>query len=130
MATFPVSPEPEGIDALFESSPDPDVHTSAAAETGFLLGLAALLAAPFSVMHSFALGSGVLGALLAFRGLAATSSAHVAGRALAPFGLAMAGMALLVVSVRYLGLDTAFGDELLPTLQGWLEDLNTRVARP
>ena len=130
MATYPASPEPEGIDALFETSPDPDVHTSAAAETGFLLGLVALVAAPFSVMHSIALGSGLLGALLAFRGLAATSSAHVAGRALAPVGLILAALALLLVSVRYLGLETAFGDELLPTLRDWLEDLNTRVARP
>ncbi|MDZ5621477.1 hypothetical protein SFC88_11590 [Nocardioides sp. HM23] len=130
MTSHAASPEPEGLDALFESSPDLDVHTSAAAETGFLLGLVAITAAPFSVMHSVALGSGLLGTVLAFRGVVATSSANVAGRALAPFGLALAGVALLLVSVRYLGVDTAFGDELLPTLRGWLEDLNSRVNRP
>ncbi len=130
MATYPASPDPEGIDALFQSSPDPDVHTSFAAETGFLLGLVALVAAPFSVTHSIALGAGLLGALLAFRGLAATSSANVAGRALAPAGLTLAGLALLVVGVRYLGLDTAFGDELLPAIGSWLDMLNGRLPTP
>src|SRR6202171_578994 len=36
---------------LFEGSPDLEVHTSAAAETALLLGLVAIIAAPFSVMH-------------------------------------------------------------------------------
>ena len=36
---------------LFEGSPDLEVHTSAAAETALLVGLVAIIAAPFSVMH-------------------------------------------------------------------------------
>ena len=36
---------------LFAGSPDLEVHTSAAAETALLVGLVAINAAPFSVMH-------------------------------------------------------------------------------
>ncbi len=45
-------------------------------------------------------------------------------------GLALAFTALLIVGLRYAGLDTAFGDGLLPTLQDWLESLNSRLPRP
>lgn len=49
------APDDDGIQRLFDSSPDVEVHTSAAAEGAFLLGLAALLAAPFAVMQVAAL---------------------------------------------------------------------------
>jgi hypothetical protein len=118
------------LEGLFEASPDPGVHTSATAESGLLLGLAAVLVAPFSVTHGAALVLGVLGTALSFGGVVATSNAKVAGRALAPWGLACAVVALLIVTPRYLGLDTAFGDAYLPTLREALEQLNSRVARP
>lgn len=131
MATHAAAPQGEGgLDALLDASPDLGVHTSAAAELGFLLGLAAALAAPFSIMHGLALGFGAVGAAASFVGVVATSRANVAGRALAPWGLLFALAALTVVGVRYLGLDTAFGDTLLPTIGGWLEAINERLPRP
>lgn len=120
----------DGLDALFEASPDLGVHTSAAAETGLILGLAALASAPFSVMHGVALVLGLLGAAVSFVGVVATSRANVAGRALAPWGLACACVALIIVLPRYLGLDTAFGDGILPWLRDVLEQLNARVDQP
>lgn len=127
MVTGGVSPHDDGLAGLFEASPDPRVHTSAAAELGFLFGLFAILAAPFSVMHALALGAGVLGIALGFVGLAATSRPNVAGGALTPFALGFALVAVILVGLRYLGVDTAFGDELLPTLGAWLHALNAQL---
>ncbi len=120
----------QGLDALFEESPDPGVHTSAAAEIGFVLGLAALLGAPFSVMHAVSLALGAVGVGCSFVGMAMTSNAKVAGRLLVPLGIAFGVIALLLVSLRYLGVDTAFGDGFQPALHDWLRDLNTRLAQP
>jgi hypothetical protein len=129
--SYGASPEDDGsLRALFEASPDLEVHTSAAAETAFLLGLVALIAAPFSMMHTVSLATGVLGVFCAFIGVATTSRPNVAGGALAPVGLAFAFTALLLVGLRYLGLDTAFGDGLVPTIRGWLENLNARFPGP
>ncbi len=114
----------------FDSAPDPGVHTSVAAETAFVLGLVALAATPFSVMHAVSLATGVVCFVFGFVGLASTSRPNVAGGALAPLGLLFGCAALVVVGLRYLGVDTAFGDELLPTLSKWMEELNSRVPRP
>lgn len=130
MATYGAAPEDGGLQGLFEASPDHGVHTSAAAETAFVLGLVALMAMPFSVMHALSLATGLLGAVFGFVGMASTSRPNVAGRALAPLGLFLGCAAMAVVGVRYLGVDTAFGDELLPTLRDWLESLNARLPRP
>lgn len=128
MATYGASQDNDGIHALIESSPDPEVHTSAAAETGFLLALAAVLSAPFSVMHSVSLVLGIGAVVLAFVGLVTTSRLNVAGKALVPSGLVLALAALFIVALRYLGADTAFGDRLLPTLADWLQSLNARFG--
>ena len=130
MATYGAAPDDGDLEGLFEASPDPGVHTSAAAETAFLLGLIALLAAPFSVMHTLSLGAAVASAFLAFVGVAMTSRPHVAGRMLAPLGLFLALTALVLVGLRYLGLDTAFGDPLVPTLHEWLVLLNSSIPHP
>jgi hypothetical protein len=45
-------------------------------------------------------------------------------------GLGLGLLALVLVALRYAGLDTAFGDELLPTIRGWLDDLNGRFPAP
>lgn len=127
---YDAAPHDGGLPELFDSSPDVPVHTSAAAETGFLLGLAALLAAPFAVMHGLVLGVGAVAAFLALVGLGATSRPNVSGRALAPFGLLFALAALVLVGLRYLGVDTTFGDPFVPTIGGWLEDLNSLFPRP
>jgi hypothetical protein len=129
MATGGVSPHDDGLAGLFEASPDLRVHTSAAAELGFLLGLFAILAAPFSVMHALSLGAGVLGVALGFVGLASTSRPNVAGGALTPLAMGFAFSALVLVGLRYLGVDTAFGDELLPTLGAWLDAINAKLPQ-
>jgi hypothetical protein len=38
--------------------------------------------------------------------------------------------ALTVVGLRYAGLDTAFGDALVPTFLSWLETLNGWIPTP
>ena len=131
MTSYGVSPEDGGsLEALFEGPPDFEVHTSAAAETAFVLGLLALVAAPFSVMYTVSLGAGALAFVCGVVGIATTSRPNVAGRALDPIGLACACTALVLVGLRYLGVDTAFGDGLLPTISAWLDDLNAHLPEP
>ncbi len=128
MTTFGVAPDDGGIDALLDSSPEPGVHTSAAAEIGFLLALVALATSPFSVTHGVSLTTGIAALLLGGVGVVTTSNPYVAGRGLAPLALAMGFVAVLFVGLRYAGLDTAIGDSWLPTLTDWLERLNSRVG--
>jgi hypothetical protein len=131
MTGYGVRPEDDGgLRALFARSPDFGVHTSVAAETAFLLGLVAAASAPFSVMHTFAVCVGGVAVVLALVGVATTSRPYVAGGALVPVGLGLGLLALVLVALRYAGLDTAFGDELLPTIRGWLDDLNGRFPAP
>jgi hypothetical protein len=130
MTTHGLSPEDDSLGALFESSPDRPVHTSAAAESALLLGLVALAAVPFSITFALALGAAAVGAFFGMVGIATTSRPDVAGRALVPLGLALCFATLVLVGLRYLGLDTAFGDGLVPTLGDWLGRLNDLVPRP
>lgn len=127
---YDAAPHDGGLPELFESSLEVPVHTSAAAELGFLLGLVVLIAAPFSVMHGLVLGAGGVSAVLALVGLGTTSRPNVGGRALAPLGLLFAVVALVLVGLRYLGVDTTFGDPFVPTIGDWLEDLNSLFPRP
>jgi hypothetical protein len=125
VASYGASPEDGGLRALFESSPAaPEARTSAAAEAGFLLGLVAVIAGLFSVTQALSLGAACLGTLFGMVGVATTSRPNVAGRVLAPVGLLLAIAAFLLVILRYLGLDTAFGDAMVPTMGRWLADLN------
>lgn len=129
MATYGVAPEDQGgLQSLLETSPDPEVHTSAAAEIAFLLGIVGLAAAPFSVTQGVAITASVPALLLGLVGMARTSNRYVAGRALVPMAIFFALGGLIIVGLRYLGLDTAFGDELLPTMGDWLDALNERVG--
>lgn len=128
MTTFGVAPEDGGIDALLDSSPEPGVHTSAAAELGFLLALLALATSPFSVTHGVSLATGIAAVVLGCVGVVTTSNPYVAGRGLAPLALAVGFVAVLVVGLRYVGLDTSIGDAWLPTITDWLERLNARVG--
>jgi len=129
MATYGTSPEEGGIRALFESSPAVRVHTSASAETAFLLGLIALCAAPFAVMHGVALTAGGLGIFFAVVGVATASRPNVSGGVLAGIGVLLSCAALVLVGLRYVGLDTAFGDAWVPTIRQWLDDLNALLPR-
>lgn len=130
MATQDRPPAPAGIWGLFDTSASTEVHTSASALAGFLAGVAALLSAPFSIMFAVALYLALIGVVLALVGVATTSRAGVAGRALSPFGLLFALVALALLGLRYLNLDSAFGDALAPTLREMLDRLNAQVGAP
>lgn len=117
----------DALAALFDSSPAREVHTSAAAVVAFLAGLAALVGAPFSLMLAVSLALGVVGVVCGIVGLARASRPAVAGGLLASVGLVMSLLALLVLGLRYLGLDTAVGDSLAPALADWLRALNDVV---
>jgi hypothetical protein len=130
MATYGAAPEDGGLQELFEASPDQEVHTSAAAETAFVLGLVALVSAPFSMMHGISFAAGAAGALCGLVGVATTSRPNVAGRMLVPAGLFFSVTALVLIGLRYLNVDTAFGDGLVPTLSDWLDSLNSRLPAP
>ena len=130
MSAHPFPTDDDGLSGLFEASPDRPIHTSAAAELAFVLGLVSLVAAPFSLMHAASLGLAAIGAILGVVGVATTSRPDVAGRVLSPLGLFFCLTALTVVGLRYAGLDTAFGDALVPTILSWLEDLNASLPTP
>ena len=130
MTVFGAAPEEGGLEALLEASPDRAVHTSVAAETALLLGLVAMISSPFSVMHAVTLLTGAAAFLLGLVALVRTSGPNIAGTALTPAALGLAVIALVTVGLRYLGLDTAYGDDALPTIHAWLDDLNDRLPRP
>lgn len=117
-----------GLGALFDASSARDVHTSGWALTAFLAGLGAVLSAPFSLTSALALCLGLLGAVLALVGVAVTSRPDVAGGALAPLALCLSLIALAIVGLRYLGVDSAYGDALLPTLTDLMERLNVQLG--
>jgi hypothetical protein len=128
MATHAHEPHDVGIDALLDSSPEPGVHASGAAEFAVLLGVSALAASFFSLTSGAAVAAGVAALVLAAIGMVATSNPRVAGRGMVPTAFALAIAALVVVGLRYIGLDTAYGDMAGPTLVGWLDSLNTRLG--
>lgn len=131
MASYGASPDEGGLGALFESSPAPSgLHTSIAAETAFLLGLIGVCAAPFSVTYAVALGASVLGVLIGLVGVAAASRPNLTGGVLAPLGMLLSFAALVLLGLRYLGLDTAFGDAVAPNIRDWLEQLNGYLPQP
>jgi hypothetical protein len=130
MAAHPFSHEDDVLGGLFDVSPDRPVHTSLAAELAFVLGLVAMVAVPFSLMHAASAGIAGLGVVLGLVGVATTSRPDVAGRVLAPLGLFFSLVALTLVGLRYFGLDTAYGDALVPTILSWLEALNDRFPTP
>lgn len=122
--------ENSGLAELFDASPDVGAHTSIAAEAALLLGVASLLAAPFSVMFAVSLGLAVLGLVCGMVGLATTSRRGVTGSALAPVGLVTSLVALALLGLRYLGVDTAVGDRFASDLQAALEVLNSLLPQP
>lgn len=115
---------------LFERSPADPSHTAPAAEIGFLLGLVALAAAPFSLTYGLAVMVGALAVVCAVVGLAQASQSGTAGGSLAAAGLVLALAALILVGLRFAGVDTTFGDALVPHLRTGLESLDTLVPGP
>lgn len=130
MSAHSLPTEDDGLSGLFEASPDRPIHTSAAAELSFVLGLVSLCAMPFSLMHAASLVTAGLGAVLGVVGMATTSRPDVAGRVLAPLGLFFCLTVLTLVGLRYFGLETAFGDALVPTILSWLDALNGWFPNP
>lgn len=116
-----------GLAALFDSASDTGVHTSGWALFSFVAGLGAALAALFSLTSGLALVLGLLGTVLGLVGVAVTSRPDITGGALAPWGLCLSLVALVLVGLRYLDVDSAVGDALLPTLQTLMERLNALV---
>jgi hypothetical protein len=106
------------------------VQTSAAAVVAFVAGLLAVLTAPFSLMLALCAvlaGTAVVSSVL---GLARASRRSVAGGLLASVGLVLGLIALTLVGLRYLGLDTAVGDGAVPVLADWLRALNSLLPSP
>ena len=120
-------PRQDALGALFDSSPASTVHTSAAAEIAFVAGLVALLAVPFSLMTGLCFILAGVGLVTSVVGLARSSRPTVAGGLLSSVGLVVSLTALLLLALRYVGIDTAVGDAMVPTLTGWLGSLNDLV---
>ena len=118
------------LGTLFDSSPARSVQTSAAAVTGFVLGLLAILAVPFSLTMVLSGALAVVALVASVIGMARASRPDVAGGLLASLGLVLALATIALIGLRYAGLDTAFGDALVPTLADWLDSLNILLPDP
>lgn len=118
------------LGVLFESSPDLGVRTSAAAVVGFLAGLCALVTSPFSLTMALSIGLAAVALVSSVIGLARASRATIAGGLLASMGLVLSLATAALIGLRYAGIDTTFGDDVLPTLADWLASLNDLVPAP
>ncbi|MCW2847357.1 MAG: hypothetical protein JWR90_1331 [Marmoricola sp.] len=118
------------LGALFETSPAIPVHTSVAAELGFLAGLVSVLAAPFPLMRVLCLGLAALALVCSIVGLARASRAWVAGTLLASIGLVLSLATFALIGLRYAGIDTTVDSSVVPTFVDWLTSLNALVPRP
>jgi hypothetical protein len=118
------------LGTLFDSSPARTVQTSGAAVTAFVLGLFAVLAVPFSLWMTLSAGLAAVALVTSIIGLARASRADVTGGLLASLGLVLALGTLALVGLRYLGLDTAFGDGTEASIRDGLEWLNGLLPQP
>jgi hypothetical protein len=130
MAMFGRPAEDVGLGTLMAGSPESRAHMSVAAEASFLLGLAAVLSAGFSVLFAVtlavaaaALGCGVVGMIT-------TRDPETAGSALSAVGLFAGLLAAALVGLRYLGLDTAYADDFGPWVWDQLQRLNASLPQP
>jgi hypothetical protein len=131
MATYGHSPLGDvGLQELLEESPAPRARMSAAAETALMCGLGAVLTATFSILFGVSLVFAVLALLAGLVGLVSTHRADVAGSALNVLGLFLGLLTLAAIGVRYLGIDTAIGDPLIPWLTEQLHHWNTKLPQP
>ena len=130
MATYGHSPSDVGLQELLEESPAPRARMSVAAETALMCGLGAVLTATFSILFGVSLVFGALAVLAGLIGLVSTHRADVAGSGLNVLGLLLGLLAVAVVGVRYLGIDTAVGDPLIPWLTDQLHHWNTKLPQP
>jgi hypothetical protein len=130
MATVGRPAEEVGLGALMAYSPESQVHMSVAAESAFLLGLGALLTAPFSALFAVTVLLAVAATAVGIVGMITTRDPELAGSALAPLGMMIGLVAAGLVGLRYLGLDTAFGDDFAPWFWQTLQTLNGHLPQP
>jgi hypothetical protein len=130
MATPGRPVEEVGLRTLMAVSPESPVHMSMAAEAALLLGLGAVLAAPFSAFFSVSVVLAVLALCFGIAAMVTTRAPEMAGSAVSTLGLALAVLALVLVGLRYAGLDTAFGDDVAPWLLEQLQSLNSNLPQP
>jgi hypothetical protein len=119
-----------GLQDLLDSSPESRAHTSVAAETALLTGLAALLTAPFSILYGVSVLAAAVALLCGLVALVTTRRPELAGSALGAFGLCFGLVAAAVLAVRFAGVDTAIGDAVLPWFADLLERGNTYLPQP
>ena len=130
MATYSGSQSEVGLDALIESSPASRVRMSMAAESALVCGLGAVLTATFSILFGVALALSALALVTGLVGLITTRRPEVAGSALNVLGLLLALLALALIGVRYLGIDTTVGDPVLPWIADQLHHWNAKLPQP
>lgn len=130
MASVGRPAEEVGLGTLMAYSPESRVHMSVAAESAFLLGLGALLTAPFSALFAVTLLLSGAATVVGIIGMITTRDPELAGSALAPLGMVVGLLAAGLVALRYAGLDTAFGDDFAPWLWQQLQLLNARLPQP
>jgi hypothetical protein len=126
----PDDDKPGPLGTLFEASPARVVRTSAAAGIAFVLGLFGLLAAPFPLMMAVCLGGAGVALVSSIVGMARASRPDVSGGLLASVGMVLALATLGMIGVRYIGMDTAFGDAMAPALTEVLTALNALLPSP
>lgn len=129
MTTQDIRSSRSDLGELLERSPDP-AHTAPAAEISFVLGLVALATAPFSLTYGLCVMVAGLCVVTSVVGLAQASRPGSAGSSLAASGLVLSLGALAVVGLRFAGVDTTYGDELVPHIVSALESLADLVPSP
>jgi hypothetical protein len=118
------------LGALFDRSPADPAHTAPAAEVSFVLGLVAVAISPFTLTYGLCVMLAGLCVVSSVIGLAQASRPTAAGSTLAATGLVLSLAALTVVGLRFLGVDTSFGDALVPHLRSVLQSLSDLVPTP
>jgi hypothetical protein len=115
---------------LFDRSPAVTARTAPAAEISFLLGTVGFLTAPFSLTFGLCVILAGMCVVTSIVGLAQASRNGVAGGALAGAALVLSLLTLALVGLRYLGLDTTFGDAMLPAIGDALRSLSALIPSP
>lgn len=111
-------------------SPESRAHMSVAGELTFLLGLGALLTAPFSDLFGVTLLLAAAALCCGVVGMITTRGSEIAGGALSAVGLFGGLVGGVLVGLRYLGLDTAVGDDVAPWFWDQLLRWNSSLPQP
>lgn len=118
------------LDRLIDVSPPDPAHAAPAAVLALVLGLVALGTAPFTMTYGLCVMVAGLCVVASVIGLAQASRPGAAGTALAGAALVFSMAAIAMLALRFTGLDTAFGDGLLPDIRSTLQSLTDLVPSP